>query len=85
MEDIKYKSNLKILHVLLVISFIVSGYCILAYLQLGIALPFMTEQVADIANHVPEFGILLDKMLAIPRWYFLIASLLIGREQRQLE
>ena len=66
MEDNKYTANLKTLHVLLVISFIVSGLYFLSELVSGLTLPWMPDQ----------WNILLERSLSIPQWYYLLCALL---------
>ena len=77
MEDIKYKSNLRTLHVLLVFSFISTGIYFLSGLVSGLTLPWMTKYFAAHPNAVPdEWGILLERSLSIPQWYYLLCALL---------
>lgn len=76
-DEAKRKSTLRTLHVLLVVSFVVSGYHLLAYLVTGASLPLVKEQMVEMAGKFPDqWAILMDKFLAIPQWYFLVAALL---------
>ena len=77
MDEIRKKSARRTLHVLLVISYIVTGYYLLSYLLMGLTLPYMHEQMEAIVSKFPEeFAIMIDKVLAIPSWYFLVSALL---------
>ena len=77
MEDIKYKSNLRTLHVLLILSFIYTGIMFIGELISGMALPWMTRYYAAHPDAVPdEWGILLERSLSIPQWYYFLTALL---------
>lgn len=77
MEDLTYKSNLRTLRVLLVISFIYTGIMLIGELISGIALPWMTRYYATHPNAVPdEWGIMLERSLSIPQWYYFLTALL---------
>lgn len=77
MDAPRKKANLRTLRVLLVISFVVSGYHLLAYLMTAAMLPMMREVMPEMASKFPdEFAIVLDKFMVIPQWYFLVAGLL---------
>ena len=77
MEDIKYKSNLRTLHVLLILSFIYTGIMFIGELISGMALPWMTRYYAAHPDTVPdEWGILLERSLSIPQWYYFLTALL---------
>ena len=54
MEDNKYTANLKTLHVLLVISFIVSGLYFLSELVSGLTLPWMQRYYAAHPEVMPD-------------------------------
>ena len=76
-DESRKRSGLRTLHIFLVISFIVSGYHLLAYLVMGVTPSQMKEQMVEMAGGFPdEFAIMLDKFLAIPQWYFLVSALL---------
>lgn len=76
-EEAQRKSATRTLHVLLVISFVVSGYHLLAYLVMGVTPTSMKEQMMTMSGNFPEeFAIMMDKFLAIPQWYFLVSALL---------
>lgn len=77
MDAVRYKSNLRMLKVLLVISFVVSGLYLLSYLMIGISLPVMREpMMAALAQFPEEYAIAMERMLGVPQWYYLVASLL---------
>lgn len=77
MEDNKYTANLKTLHVLLVISFIVSGLYFLSELVSGLTLPWMQRYYAAHPEVMPDqWNILLERSLSIPQWYYLLCALL---------
>lgn len=77
MEEARRKSSLRTLHVLLVVTFVVSGYFLLSYLILGLTLPVMGEPMAEMVDKFPdEFAIAMERVLAIPQWYFLVSALL---------
>lgn len=80
MEEAKYKSNARILHILLVISFVVSGYNLLSYLLMGLTLPTMRELMPNMIATMPEkyqaATLMVEKMLELPQWYFLVVALL---------
>ena len=77
MDDLKYKSNLRTLHVLLILSFISTGMYFLSGLISGLALPWMRDYYSAHPNAVPdEWGLLLERSLSIPQWYYLLCALL---------
>ena len=77
MEDKRYKTNLNTLHVLLVISFIVSGMFFFSELLSGLMLPWMQRYTAAHPDMMPdEWSILLDRSLSIPQWYYLLCAFL---------
>lgn len=76
-DEARRKSNLLSLHILLVISFVVSGSHLLSYLLTGTSLPFIKEEMLEVAKDLPDqFALIIDKALAVPQWYYLVAALL---------
>ena len=77
MEEARRKSSLRTLHVLLVITYVVSGYFLLSYLILGLTLPATSGMMEGMLDKFPdEFAIAMERVLAIPQWYFLVSALL---------
>jgi hypothetical protein len=77
MDEQKYKVNMKTLRVLLVISFVVSGMYFVSELISGLTLPMMTDYYHSHPDSVPDqWGILLERSLSIPQWYYLLSAVL---------
>lgn len=77
MEDQKYQSNIRSFHVLLVLSFIYTGMSLVSEIVSGLALPWMSNWYASHPDSFPEeWGILLERSLAIPQWYYFLIAVL---------
>ncbi|MBR1834352.1 MAG: hypothetical protein IJ785_02430 [Bacteroidales bacterium] len=77
MDEQKYSVNLKSLHTLLVLSFVVSGIYFLSELVSGLTLPMVAEYYNSHPDAVPDqWGILLERSLSVPQWYYLLSALL---------
>lgn len=76
-EELKYKANLRSLHILLVLSFINTGFYLLGELLSGLCLPWMQEYYASNPSMLPEeYSQLVQRSLQIPQWYYLLSALL---------
>ena len=77
MDERRYNANLRMLHILLVCSFINTGLSMLSELVSGISLPWMRQYIDAHPNMVPdEWGIILERAFSIHRWYYLLTALL---------
>lgn len=77
LDEQKYRVNLKTLHILLILSFINTGMYLLSGLISATMLPSMSQYYHDNASLFPEeFGILLERALSIPQWYYLLGVVL---------
>lgn len=73
----KHKVNSVTLKVLLVMSFIDTGLYLISELMSGIMLPWMTEYAEAHPELLPDqWGILLERALSIPQWYYLLCAVL---------
>jgi hypothetical protein len=77
MDEEKYHANLKSLRMLLVMSFVVSGIYFISELISGLTLPTVSEFYHSHPDAVPDqWGILLERSLSIPQWYYLLSAVL---------
>ena len=77
MDEQKYRAKMKALRVLLVCSFVVTGYYFLSEVVSGLSLPFMRRFYAEHPDVVPDqWAILMERALGIPQWYYLLSGLL---------
>ena len=79
-DEARRKSSLRTLRVLLVISFVVSGLYLLSYLMMALMLPTMREMMPAMLAAMPESyqvsALMMERLLALPRWYFTVTALL---------
>ncbi|MBQ0160647.1 MAG: hypothetical protein KBT28_08525 [Bacteroidales bacterium] len=77
LDEQKYRVNLKTLHILLTLSFINTGMYLLSGLISTTMLPSMSQYYNANSSLFPdEFGILLERALNIPQWYYLLGVVL---------
>ncbi len=77
MDEQKYSVNLKSLRTLLVLSFVVSGMYFISELVSGLTLPMVTAYYNAHTDAFPDqWGILLERSLSVPQWYYLLSALL---------
>lgn len=92
MEDRRYKSNLRTLRILLVISFVVTGYFLLSELVMGLSQPMMKARfeqdpetfLAPYTGMMEQYGkmspetlkIMFERSMEVPQWYYLLSALL---------
>ena len=92
MEDRRYKSNLRTLRILLVISFVVTGYFLLSELVMGLSQPMMKARfeqdpetfLAPYTGLMEHYGkmspdtlkIMFERSMEVPQWYYLLSALL---------
>ena len=62
---------------MLVLSFINTGLYLLSELMLSLMLPTMNEFYANNPQQFPdEWGIMIERMLSLPQWYFVLLAVL---------
>ena len=77
MDEQRYNVNLKTLKVLLVMSFISTGSYFISELIGGFALPWMKAYSAAHPEMFPDqWGIMLERSLSIPQWYYFLTAVL---------
>lgn len=77
LDEHKYQVNLKTLHILLVFSYINTGMFLLSELIGASMLPQMNDYYHSNTSLFPdEWSILMERMLGIPQWYFLLLAVL---------
>ena len=77
MDEQKYEVNQKSLRVLLVLSFVVTGTYLLSEFVSGLTLPTVKDFYDTHPDAVPDqWGILLERALSIPQWYYLLSAVL---------
>ena len=77
MEADKRQSLLRTLHVLLVISFVNTGIYLFSELVSGLTLPLMAQYYEAHPDLFPDqWNIMLERVLRIPQWYYLLSALL---------
>lgn len=76
-EELKYKANIKSLHILLVLSFINTGLYLISELFSGICMPWMQEYYTNNPSIMPEeYKQLIDRAFQIPQWYYILSAIL---------
>ena len=76
-EELKYKANIKSLHILLVLSFINTGFYLISELFSGICMPWMQEYYTNNPSIMPEeYKQLIDRAFQIPQWYYILSAIL---------
>ena len=74
-------SNRTLLHILLVITFIFAGLSTVVYLMMGAMLPMVQNYYAANPSVLPEqFGAAMERMLEVPRTYYIGCALLNALE-----
>lgn len=74
-------SNRTLLHILLVITFIFAGLSTVVYLMMGAMLPMVQNYYAANPSVLPEqFGAAMERMLEVPRTYYIGCALLYALE-----
>ena len=74
-------SNRTLLHILLVITFIFAGLSTVVYLMMGAMLPMVQNYYAANPSVLPEqFGAAMERMLEVPRTYYIGCAMLYALE-----
>ena len=74
-------SNRTLLHILLVITFISAGLSAVVYLMMGAMLPMVQNYYAANPSVLPEqFGTAMERMMEVPRTYYIGCALLYALE-----